>query len=150
MAIPTAEQQPYPEGTENESSTPQEQQPKPPSPKPRDPDCMENRLRPVAGKSTLSYSRQANAADVVNRLIWDPAFDAADYLIGYEDRFEGRLETGVRSWKRDLADEEFIPQHRILYIRRRSDGEVVWDRRRRIDRVFWSGNSACMYLDFLG
>lgn len=85
----------------------------------------------------------------MNRLIWDTAFDATDHVLGYEDRFEGRQEVGVKSWKRDLTDEEFIPQHRVLYVRRRSDGEVVWDRRRRIDRVFWSGNSACVYLDFL-
>lgn len=85
----------------------------------------------------------------MNRLIWDTVFDATDYVLGYEDRFEGRQEVGAKSWKRDLTDEEFIPQHRVLYVRRRSDGEVVWDRGRRIDRVFWSGNSACVYLDFL-
>lgn len=52
------------------------------------------------------------------------------------------------SWKKDSTDEEFIPQHRILYIQH-VDGEVVWDRRRRIDKIFYSGNSAFSELAFL-
>lgn len=87
-------------------------------------------------------------ADVINRLLWDPSFDHSDFIIGYEDRFEGRLEASLGSWKKDLTDEEFIPQHRILYIKRR-DGEIVWDRRRRIDTIFHSGNSAFPELAFL-
>ncbi|GKZ26120.1 leukocyte receptor cluster (LRC) member 9 [Aspergillus brasiliensis] len=96
---------------------------------------VENRLRP--------------AADIINRIIWDPAFDGTNYVIGYEDRFEGRLESSFYAWKKETTDEEFIPQHRILYIKRRSDGEIVWDRRRRIDKIFNSGNSAFDYLGFL-
>ncbi|BCR93493.1 DUF504 domain-containing protein [Aspergillus luchuensis] len=99
------------------------------------PEPVENRLRP--------------AADIINRIIWDPAFDGTNYVIGYEDRFEGRLESGFNAWKKETTDEEFIPQHRILYIKRRSDGEIVWDRRRRIDKIFLSGNSAFDYLGFL-
>ncbi|GAQ36347.1 leukocyte receptor cluster (LRC) member 9 [Aspergillus tubingensis] len=99
------------------------------------PEPVENRLRP--------------AADIINRIIWDPAFDGTNYVIGYEDRFEGRLESGFNAWKKETTDEEFIPQHRILYIKRRSDGEIVWDRRRRIDKIFYSGNSAFDYLGFL-
>ncbi|PWY95333.1 hypothetical protein BO94DRAFT_531254 [Aspergillus sclerotioniger CBS 115572] len=99
------------------------------------PEPVENRLRP--------------AADIINRIIWDDAFDPANYIIGYEDRFEGRLEAGFNSWKKETTDEEFIPQHRILYIKRSSDGEIVWDRRRRIDKIFLSGNSAFDYLAFL-
>ncbi|PYI07164.1 hypothetical protein BO78DRAFT_469442 [Aspergillus sclerotiicarbonarius CBS 121057] len=75
------------------------------------PEPVENRLRP--------------AADIINRIIWDPAFDPANYIIGYEDRFEGRLEAGFNSWKKETTDEEFIPQHRILYIKRTSDGEII-------------------------
>jgi uncharacterized protein (UPF0248 family) len=87
-------------------------------------------------------------ADVINRLLWDASFDHHDFVIGYEARFEGRLEASLGSWKKDLTDEEFIPQHRILYIKRR-DGEVVWDRRRRLDTIFYSGNSAFRELAFL-
>ena len=87
--------------------------------------------------------------DVINRIIWDSNFDSEQYLIGYEDRFNGRLEASLGSWKRDLTDEEFIPQHRIIYIKRETDGEIVWDKRRRIDKVFLSGNSAFSWLSFL-
>ncbi|KAI9044017.1 uncharacterized protein KD926_002397 [Aspergillus affinis] len=47
------------------------------------PASMENRLRP--------------AADIINRIIWDSNYDSANYIIGYEDRFEGRLEVGISS-----------------------------------------------------
>lgn len=87
--------------------------------------------------------------DVINRIIWDSNFDSEHYLIGYEDRFNGRLEASLGSWKRDLTDEEFIPQHRIIYIKCKMDGEIVWDKRRRIDKVFLSGNSAFSWLSFL-
>ncbi|BCR86798.1 DUF504 domain-containing protein [Aspergillus chevalieri] len=102
---------------------------------PRGPESTENRLRP--------------AADVINRIIWDAKFDSEDYIIGYEDRFNGRLEACLGTWKKDLTDEEFIPQHRILYIKRKSDGEIVWDKRRRTDKIFYSGNSAYSWLSFL-
>lgn len=87
--------------------------------------------------------------DVINRIIWDSNFDSEHYLIGYEDRFNGRLEASLGSWKRNLTDEEFIPQHRIIYIKCKMDGEIVWDKRRRIDKVFLSGNSAFSWLSFL-
>ena len=88
-------------------------------------------------------------ADILNRLIWDESYDSTDFVIGYEDRFEGRMEASLNSWKREFTEEEFIPQHRILYIKRKSDSEIVWDRRRRIDQIFRSGNSAFDYLAFL-
>ncbi|KAL4944425.1 hypothetical protein BDV06DRAFT_187290 [Aspergillus oleicola] len=105
------------------------------SPTPKASQSAENRLRP--------------AADILNRLIWDESYDSTDFVIGYEDRFEGRMEASLNSWKRESTDEEFIPQHRILYIKRKSDFEIVWDRRRRIDQIFKSGNSAFDYLAFL-
>lgn len=50
------------------------------------------------------------------------------------------MEMKVEDWKGgDVTDEEFIPQHRILYFRRASDAVRVWDRKRRLDGVFGSG-----------
>lgn len=89
-----------------------------------------------------------NSADIINRIIWDVKFERTDFIVGFVDRFEGQLEVGLGNWKKDLTDEEFIPQHRILYLRH-VGGEVVWDRRRRIDKVFHSGNSAFIELAFL-
>ena len=40
----------------------------------------------------------------------------------------------------DVTDEEWIPQHRILYFRRKgNDGEMVWHRGQRLDNLFGSG-----------
>ncbi|KAJ5114335.1 hypothetical protein NUU61_000094 [Penicillium alfredii] len=94
----------------------------------------ENKLRP--------------AGDIINRINWDSNFEPADFIIGFLDRFEGQLEVGMGSWKKESTHEEFIPQHRVLYIRH-VDGEIVWDRRRRIDKIFYSGNSAFSELAFL-
>ncbi|KAJ5551901.1 hypothetical protein N7461_006599 [Penicillium sp. DV-2018c] len=115
----------------------------------------ENRLRPAGGKqhsAQPSYDCTTKVSplmiDIINRIIWDSAFDPSDYVIGFVDRFEGQLEITMGSWKKETTDEEFIPQHRVLYIRH-TDGEIVWDRRRRIDKIFWSGNSAFKELAFL-
>ncbi|KAJ6191485.1 hypothetical protein N7519_001506 [Penicillium mononematosum] len=99
-----------------------------------DPKSGENRLRP--------------AGDIINRITWDSAFERSNYVIGFVDRFEGQLEITMGSWKKETTDEEFIPQHRVLYIRH-TNGEIVWDRRRRIDKIFLSGNSAFSELAFL-
>ncbi len=79
------------------------------------------------------------AIDVLNRLRWDSAVDEGDYLVGYEDRFLGVREIPLDRWKGEQTDDEFIPQHRIMHFKRKSDGVVVWERERRLDRVFGSG-----------
>ncbi|KAK4644412.1 hypothetical protein QC761_304570 [Podospora bellae-mahoneyi] len=80
-----------------------------------------------------------SAIDVMNRLRWDPRMESGDFVVGYEDRFLGAQEKELDDWKTEQTDEEFIPQHRILYFRRKSDDKVVWDRKRRIDEVFRGG-----------
>ncbi|KAK4450664.1 nuclear poly(A) polymerase 1 [Podospora aff. communis PSN243] len=79
------------------------------------------------------------AADVMNRIRWDPEMESSDFLVGYEDRFVGAREKALDLWKSEQTDEEFIPQHRILYFKRKSDGEVLWERRTRKDEIFGSG-----------
>ena len=81
--------------------------------------------------------------DIYNRLLWDARYTADEYLVGYEDRFKGVREMPLTSWKRELSDEEFIPFHRVVYFREKgADGEIVWDRRTRVDLVFGSGQSS--------
>ncbi|KAH7095320.1 hypothetical protein FB567DRAFT_26608 [Paraphoma chrysanthemicola] len=99
--------------------------------------------RPKPTATPLSSVKLRPASDVLNRLRWDPSLDPADYIIGYEDRFLGAKETSLERWKTEQTDEEFIPQHRVLYFKRRGGddgkGEIVWERATRIDRVFGSG-----------
>ncbi|KAK3292335.1 2'-5' RNA ligase superfamily-domain-containing protein [Chaetomium fimeti] len=79
------------------------------------------------------------AADAINRIRWDPQLDSSDFVVGYEDRFTGAQEKELDAWKGEQTDEEFIPQHRILYFKRKSDDKVVWDRRTRWDELFGNG-----------
>jgi uncharacterized protein (UPF0248 family) len=99
--------------------------------------------RPKPTATPLSSSKLRPASDVLHRLRWDPNLDPADYIIGYEDRFLGARETGLEKWKTEQTDEEFIPQHRILYFKKKGGdgetGEVVWERATRVDKVFGSG-----------
>ncbi|KAF3905627.1 hypothetical protein ABW21_db0202277 [Orbilia brochopaga] len=78
------------------------------------------------------------AHEVFHRIKWDPQYDSSSYLVGYEDRFRGVLEIGVDKWRTEMSDEEFVPMHRVVYFKERG-GEVVWDREKRVDRVFGSG-----------
>lgn len=99
--------------------------------------------RPKPTSKPLSRTKLRPASDVLNRLRWDPSLDPSDYIIGYEDRFLGAKETGLEKWKTEQTDEEFIPQHRILYFKKKGgDGryeDIVWERATRIDKVFGSG-----------
>ncbi|KAL5530532.1 hypothetical protein ACEPAF_6790 [Sanghuangporus sanghuang] len=45
----------------------------------------------------------------------------------------------LKSWRKQIEDENFIPFHRIVHFRCRSTGELIWDRRTKLDRVFGSG-----------
>ena len=60
-------------------------------------------------------------------------------MLGYLDRFEGLKEMPVDLWLSETTEEDFVPQHRIQYFKRVSDGTKVWDREQRIDLVFGSG-----------
>ncbi|KAF2470501.1 uncharacterized protein BDR25DRAFT_334500 [Lindgomyces ingoldianus] len=101
-------------------------------------------IRPAPSHSSkpISSSKLRPASDVLNRLRWDPNLDPNDYIVGYEDRFLGAKETTLEKWKTEQTDDEFIPQHRILYFKKRTDGVVVWERRTRTDLIFGSGVGA--------
>ncbi|KAL1967186.1 hypothetical protein VTN77DRAFT_3477 [Rasamsonia byssochlamydoides] len=110
---------------------------------------MRPSINPRAGNGNSSSSssnkpagatRLRPAGDILNRLRWDPSLDSSDYLVGYEDRFTGIREMVIYRWKSEQTDEEFIPQHRIVYFKRKSDGVVVWDRTTRRDDIFGSGD----------
>ncbi|KAJ8112107.1 hypothetical protein OPT61_g5450 [Boeremia exigua] len=106
------------------------------------------RVKPSPSLTPVATAKLRPASDVLNRLRWDPNLDPANYIIGYEDRFLGAKEISLEKWKTEQTDEEFIPQHRVLYFRKKFNnegdgkGEVVWERATRIDHVFGSGASA--------
>ncbi|KAJ4421812.1 hypothetical protein N0V82_003511 [Gnomoniopsis sp. IMI 355080] len=98
-----------------------------------------NQPRSAVGLKRPGAGKFRTAADVLNRLRWDASYDHNDFVVGYEDRFLGAMERELDAWKSEQTHEEFIPQHRILYFKRRSDGVIVWERRTRVDLVFGSG-----------
>jgi 2'-5' RNA ligase/endonuclease/exonuclease/phosphatase family metal-dependent hydrolase/uncharacterized protein (UPF0248 family) len=78
--------------------------------------------------------------DIIARINHDTdSYNVNDFIVGYDDRFEGTMEIPLAAWKRDATHEEFIPLHRIVWIRRKHGGEKVWDRHTRLDKVFGSG-----------
>lgn len=97
-----------------------------------------NQPRSAVGPKPQGMGKFRSAADVLNRLRWDATYDQNDFVVGYEDRFLGAMERGIDDWKSEQTHEEFIPQHRILYFKRKSDGVLVWERRMRMDLVFGS------------
>ncbi|KAJ5207614.1 hypothetical protein N7449_001993 [Penicillium cf. viridicatum] len=114
------------------------------SPRKRDQRSVRLNMTPRLAKTDYAQLE----VDIFNRITWDSAFERSNYIIGFVDRFEGQLEITMGGWKKETTDEEFIPQHWVLYIRH-TNGEIVWDRRRCIDKIFLSGNSAFNELAFL-
>lgn len=118
----------------------------------------ENPSSPKMPKShTLKHSKQAKpqspeptpslrrASDILNRLRHDSKFNIDEYYIGYKDRFvEELMEMPARNWVKETTDEEFVPEGRIWYFKRKGDeeeGEIMWDREKKIDRICGSGVS---------
>lgn len=84
------------------------------------------------------------AQDILSRLRHDPALSSQKFTIGYLDRHAPEvMEMPLDSWKGgDVTEEEFIPQHRIVWFKRNEDGIKVWDRKGRFDMIFGSGSSS--------
>lgn len=70
-------------------------------------------------------ARFPTAREIYARIRWDPAFDPAEFTIGYEARGGGLEEIAFGAF-----DPGEIPWHRLRTFRRGAD--VVWDRRRRL------------------
>jgi len=68
--------------------------------------------------------------EVYNRIRWDKAYrGGADFVIGFEDRFDGIIENAFNEF-----DTSNIPFHRIRYFKFK--GTIVYDRVTRIDILF--------------
>ncbi|XP_041726326.2 leukocyte receptor cluster member 9 isoform X2 [Coregonus clupeaformis] len=102
-----------------------------------------NQPKDTEGKESTKKPRMRTADDVISRILWDPSVEAADFVVGYVDRFLGVLERPFSefNWDADPCDCDYsselaLPRHRIQYFTHR--GRRVWDRNNRTDRVFGS------------
>ncbi|PQE18670.1 DUF455 domain protein [Rutstroemia sp. NJR-2017a BVV2] len=104
--------------------------------------------RPIHPSTTpSSFTQTTNtslrpAKDILSRLRHDPQYDIERYVIGYIDRHsEGLKRKNAGDWARDTTDEDWIPEHRIVYFAEKGapDGVYVWDREGRVDGIFGSG-----------
>jgi len=95
----------------------------------------------ILDSSNTSSRSLRPALDILSRLRHDPTFSSEAFTIGYLDRHSPEvMELPLASWKGgEVTDEEFIPQHRILWFKRDADGKKVWDRKERYDEIFGSG-----------
>ncbi|KAL2074785.1 hypothetical protein VTL71DRAFT_8564 [Oculimacula yallundae] len=107
--------------------------------------------------STTSNSEPSTslrqASHVLHRLKHDPVtYDIDDFKVGYEDRFGGLKVKPAAEWQTDQQHKEFIPEHRIVFFERCAKsgeagkgnggkGEIMWDKRTRVDLFFRSGKS---------
>ena len=129
-------------------------------PSPDDSDSSSSALpsrKPVTSRSRAKKARKAAhqtkapkpalrpAKDILSRIRHDPSLNESDFIVGYIDRHNPEMmEMDVSAWKggvSDVTDEEWIPQHRITYFRKKGDedGRRIWDRGTRLDRLFGSG-----------
>jgi poly(A) polymerase len=75
--------------------------------------------------------------DVVQRIRWDPRFQPSAYWIVFRERGGGEAEEPLPTF---LASGR-VPWSRVIRVRDR-DGIAVWDRERRLDRLFGSGETS--------
>jgi poly(A) polymerase len=81
-----------------------------------------------------TMSKQASAPfptsrEILQRIHWDPRLGAEHFVVGYEERFQGRKERKAK----DFPMNGEIPWHRVWTIRQ--GDTIVWDREHRIDRM---------------
>ncbi|KAJ1569012.1 hypothetical protein HK405_011040 [Cladochytrium tenue] len=106
------------------------------------------------GSSSAGTPKLRPVSDVLDRLKWDASLGGvAGYVVGYRDRFDGVLELPLSYWVAESTSEDWIPLHRISYVRRADDAEAaassvgsaasrgryVWWREGRVDLIFGSG-----------
>eukprot|EP00111_Clytia_hemisphaerica_P013144 TCONS_00038582-protein len=92
------------------------------------------------------------ATDVIHRILWDDALPTQDFIVGYLDRFVGIIEKPFTafSWE-DIASVDMnvlaVPKHRIQYFKYLD--VVVWDKNKRMDKVFGSTGNSETILDII-
>jgi len=82
--------------------------------------------------TTKPKTRLRPFTEVLAHIKWDNKFDTNEFIIGYEDRFEGIQEVSYAMW--DSESQVEVPAHRVRFIKK-TNGQVVWDRAARIDLI---------------
>jgi Protein of unknown function (DUF504). len=82
------------------------------------------------GVPTKTYAKFRGADKIYHRILWDESLNKSEFVVGYEDRFEGIIEEPFENFE---VLKEDIPFHRIRYFKR--NGEVVWDRRIKLNKL---------------
>jgi len=84
------------------------------------------------------------ANEVMKRIKWDYSLDPNDFIVEYFDRVEETIQSSPFGAKNESVkgkEEMFvfaIPEHRIMVIKYKE--RIVWDKQKRVDRVFGSMN----------
>ncbi|TGO32831.1 hypothetical protein BHYA_0286g00060 [Botrytis hyacinthi] len=85
------------------------------------------------------------AKDILHRLLHDPSYSIENHLIGYRDRHAGVMFKNASDWKLDTMDEEWIPEHKVLYFIQtlpdKNKKRFIWHREQKLDILFGSGGS---------
>jgi hypothetical protein len=102
-------------------------------------------LNKVEISSHEPHRKLRTASDVLKRLKHDRSLNIDEFKVGYVDRHTDRIqEKPATAWVRETTDEEWIPEHRIVYFKRVSrngEEQLMWDKASKIDRIFKeSGN----------
>lgn len=95
-----------------------------------------------------SKTRMRTAAEVINRINWDPALNPSDFLVVYLDRFTG-LEALPLTEFTSMDAESAIPQHRIQQFCYKSVNHVIWEKQGRLDYVFNSTSQTTTLEEFI-
>jgi poly(A) polymerase len=82
--------------------------------------------------------------DVVSRIRFDAALDAARFVVGYEERGAGIRESPLPLF---VAGGD-VPWHRVRYVK--AGDLTVWDRHARVDLVFGTGDTPAADLTAIG
>ena len=98
----------------------------------------------VEKEGEASSQKLMPANEVMGRIKWDYSLDPNDFTVEYFDRVEETIFSTPFVAKNDSVkgkEEMFvfaIPEHRIMVIKYKE--RVVWDKEKRVDRVFGSMN----------
>uniref|UniRef100_A0A914XIY5 Uncharacterized protein n=1 Tax=Plectus sambesii TaxID=2011161 RepID=A0A914XIY5_9BILA len=83
------------------------------------------------------------AQAVISRVLWDESLPVDKFVVGYIDRFIGVIEKPFdafcwQSFAEVDPETSAIPRHRIQYFK--LGDLIVWDKTKRLDLIFGSGN----------